>query len=181
MKDKIHRESKFKGNGHPVLFSFKPAVEFDPFPDLGGYPIGFLKWARHIIRVRRDYALLHVCSGSVRRGVTVDIRRSVGPRAQADGLRLPFRSNLFDGALIDPPYTEQYARDLYGTGYPPPTALVREAIRCVQPGGRVGILHYQVPYTRDGYRIIGVWGVTTGSGYAIRAFSVFEKDSTSLF
>lgn len=38
-----------------------------------------------------------------------------------------------------------------------------------------------VPHACDGLRMIGVWGVSTGSGYAIRAFTVLEKPAASLF
>lgn len=32
----------------------------------------------------------------------------------------------------------------------------------------------------SGLRMVGVWGVTTGSGYAIRAFTVCEKEQARL-
>lgn len=42
-------------------------------------------------------------------------------------------------------------------------------------GGKVGLLHFQVPMTRKPLRVVGVWGVTTGAGYAIRAWTLAQK------
>ena len=52
---------------------------------------------------------------------------------------------------------------------------MKEACRLLKPGGRVGLLHFQVPMVRKPLRIIEVRGITTGLGYAIRAFTIMEK------
>jgi hypothetical protein len=39
------------------------------------------------------------------------------------------------------------------------------------------MLHFQVPMFRHPLRLIGVYGITTGLGYAIRAFTVFGKEA----
>ena len=49
--------------------------------------------------------------------------------------------------LIDPPYSEEDA-DKYKAGrsvYPSPSKLVENALKVVPIGGRVGIIHYQLP------------------------------------
>lgn len=78
---------------------------------------------------------------------------------------------------MDPPYSPEYAANLYGTEdhYPKPGELLREASRLLCPGGRVGLLHFQVPMFRKPLKLIKVIGVTTGLGYNIRAFTVFEQ------
>ena len=86
--------------------------------------------------------------------------------------------------MADPPYSEDYASNLYGTGkdFPKPTEILREAARLLRPSGRVGLLHFQVPLVhRDiPLRLVNVWGVTQGQGYAIRAWSVYEKPQAAL-
>ena len=172
------KASASKGAGHPVMFGFAPALEFEAMPDGGGYPIGFLAEAYRLIRASNPDEVLHLCSGSTRRGIRVDIRREMRPTVVADARNTPFRGETFSAILIDPPYSEEYARNLYGTSYPRPNELMREAARLLTPGGRVGLLHFQVPMLhRTNLRMIGVWGVTTGSGYAIRAFTVCEKSA----
>jgi ubiquinone/menaquinone biosynthesis C-methylase UbiE len=81
--------------------------------------------------------------------------------------------------MADPPYSEEYAKNLYGTEdyYPRPSEILKEASRLLAPGGRVGLLHFQVPMFRKPLNLVGVWGVTTGLGYAIRAWSVLEKEA----
>lgn len=166
-----------KGAGHPVMFGFEPSIDFEPFPDGGGYPIGFLDRAYRLMKVSDPDTVLHLCSGSMVRGVRVDVRASRRPTVIADARHTPFRDESFAAILIDPPYSEDYAANLYGTGdvYPSPGALMNEACRLLKPGGRVGMLHFQVPMIRKPLELIRVYGITTGLGYAIRAFTVCEK------
>ena len=169
-----------KGNGHPVMYG-KPRIakHFTEFPDGGGYPIGFLEWALETMRCADYSKVLHVCSGSVISGVRVDIRREMNPSVVADAINLPFENESFDFILSDPPYSEDYASNLYKTGnrYPSPSAILQEAERVLRPNGLIGLLHFQVPMSRKPMRLLKVYGVTTGAGYAIRAWSLFQKMS----
>lgn len=157
----------------------------DAGPDIyGRLPVGFLSWAYEVLSLRGSANILHVCSGGLgddTRGVRVDIRASVRPDVVADGCALPFPDDTFDGVVIDPPYSVEYAEVLYGTGYPRPSALLREAARVVRSSRRIGILHFLVPMPVDGLAFVEVHGVTTGCGYRIRAFTVFEKAQRGLF
>jgi hypothetical protein len=166
-----------KGKGHPVLFGFSPARVFDDFPEGGGYPIGFMKMAYKTLGVQNPDNVLHLCCGSVKQGIRVDIRESVGPDILADCRNVPLPADSVRWIMADPPYSKEYAKNLYGTEghYPLPSEILGEASRLLVPGGRVGLLHFQVPMFRKPLRLIGVWGISTGLGYAIRAWTVFEK------
>ena len=63
---------------------------------------------------------------------------------------------------------------------PATSHLLAEAARVLRPCGRVGILHFIVLMPPPGCKLVGVRGVTTGCGYRIRAFTVFEKDQDGL-
>ena len=170
------------GKGHPVMFGFTPAKVYDDHPDGGGYPIGFLNEAYRTLLCTDPTKVLHLCSGSVRIGTTVDIRPEMKPTIVADARNVPLPDESFDWVMADPPYSEDYATNLYGTGkdYPRPGQLVAEMARLLRPGGRCGLLHFQVPMHRPPLRMVGVWGISTGPGYAIRAWTVFEKAQQNL-
>jgi hypothetical protein len=171
-----------KGEGHPVMYGKpQPTKHFEAFPDGGGYPKGFIEWALSTLG-NVDYSrVLHLCSGSVRTGFTVDLRESVRPRVVADARQTPFRDGSFEAIMCDPPYSLEYAQNLYGTTYPKPGELLREAARLLVEGGRVGLLHHLVPMNRAPMKFVKVYGVTTGLGTAIRAWSVLEKRSDARF
>lgn len=166
-----------RGRGHPLLFGKDQAADFVEFPDGGGYPIGFPEKAYEWMGVENPDLVLHLCSGSMRRGIRVDIRPEMEPDVVCDARNTPFDDESFDWIMIDPPYSKEYARNLYGTekDYPLPGQLMKEASRLLRPGGKVGLLHFQVPMIRKPLRIVEVRGITTGLGFAIRAFTICEK------
>jgi SAM-dependent methyltransferase len=167
-----------KGKGHPIMYGKpKPARHFVDFPDGGGYPIGFVEWAYEVMGVIDPEKVLHLCSGSMRTGVRVDIRPEMNPTVCCDIRNTPFPDESFDFILSDPPYAESYAENLYGTGqhYPKPSEILKEATRLLRPNGYFGLLHFIVPMNRKPMKLVQVYGITTGAGYAIRAWSLFTK------
>ena len=194
MSDPIAKASKHwfgassdasKGKGHPAMFGYpQGALHFDPFPEGGGYPNGFVEWAFDEMQSKTSTILvpeqvLHLCSGSMKIGVTVDIRPEKNPTHVADCRNVPLPDESFDFIMADPPYSEDYATNLYGTGehYPKPGQILKEACRLLRPGGFVGLLHFQVPMSRKPLKLVKVYGVTTGAGYAIRAWTLFRKEA----
>lgn len=167
-----------KGEGHPIMYGKpKKALHFDAFPEGGGYPKGFLEWAYSLMGVDDPGRVLHLCSGSVKTGVRVDIRPEKNPDIVADCTNVPLPDESFDFILADPPYSKEWAKNLYGTdeNYPLPGRITKEACRLLKPGGMFGLLHFQVPVWRKPLKLVQVYGITQGSGYAIRAWSLFKK------
>lgn len=178
-----YKTSSSTGKGHPIMYGKpKPALHFQAFPEGGGYPKGFIEWAFGMMEVPDPSKVLHLCSGSVVTGIRVDIRPETHPDIVGDCRNTGLPDESFDFILADPPYSESYAENLYGTGkdYPKPGEILREACRLLKPGGKVGLLHFLVPMTRKPLRLLGVWGITTGAGYAIRAWSLFVKEGVNL-
>lgn len=167
--------------GRATLFELTPAIGLDYWRD-GGYPSNFLPYAYETMGVRDPSKVLHMFSGGVRVGVTVDIRPECKPTIVADALHIPLPDESFDFIMADPPYARSYAEHLYGTGknYPRPSNILREASRLLRPGGRFGILHYVVPKARFGLSQEGVWGVYIGPDFAIRAWTVYSKRGPTL-
>jgi hypothetical protein len=159
----------------------KKVEHFTDFPDGGGYPHGFLEWAFGIMGVSNPASVLHLCSGSVVTGTRVDIRPEVTPDIVADCRSVPLPDGSFDFIMADPPYSPEYAENLYGTGasYPKPFEILTEAARLLRPRGLVGLLHFQVPYFRKPLHLVSVHGITQGIGYNIRAWTLLRKDPIS--
>lgn len=151
----------------------------DGFAVFGQFPYGFLQ---DVIRLKmlgdvsRD-EVLHVCSGTLgpREKWTVDMRPAAKPTVVARGEALPFREASFKAVLLDPPYTEEYARNLYRSEFPRPSHLLREAARVVAPNGKIGLLHIAVPITPVNCEFVTSFGVVPGPGFRIRAFTIYQR------
>lgn len=170
---------KSTGKGHPrLMWKIRSAQHLDPFPDGGGYPIGFVKWALEKMGCVDFGQVLHMCSGSMLTGMRLDIRIKTNPDIVADCRDTPFPNESFDFILADPPYTYDLAAKLYKTEdvFPKPFHIMKEALRLLRFGGKFGILHPMIPMIRKPFRIIDVWGITNGCGYNIRAFTLMVKN-----
>jgi xanthosine utilization system XapX-like protein len=93
---------------------------------------------------------------------------------------LPEGKGLWPAALIDRPYTDEDAKHYAGVVHdklPNINQLLKAALSCVRPGGKVGVLDYFVPRPpKKGVKFVGLVGVLVGFGNRMRAFSVFERE-----
>lgn len=128
------------------------------------------------------HEVLHVCSGSLPRGegIRIDIRPAARPDILADGRAMPLADGSVQAVMLDPPYCEDYARQLYGIEYPRPSHLLREAARVVRPGGRIVMVHYITPAPAPGTRFVKALGLSIGFDAPMRAVSIYERDQPRL-
>lgn len=166
----------------PICMLFDDLAEGEAATGVFGmYPASLigklLPWLRC---ARRE--VLHVCSGGLPRGegIRVDKRIDARPDIIADGRALPLADGSVAAVLLDPPYSEHYARELYGTDYPRPSHLLAEAARVVRPGGRIGFVHYIVANPPDGCHHVKTFGLSMGFGYPMRAVTIYEREQDSL-
>ncbi len=164
-----------------ALYNDLLAPEQVPEAVFGQYPVALIPKVLPWLRCRRN-EVLHVCSGSLkpREGIRVDVRAAARPDVLADGRSLPFTDGSIAAVMLDPPYTVQYAQDLYGVDYPRPSHLLREAARVVRPCGRIAFVHYLVPMPPPGCAPVRVLGLSTGFGFPMRAVTIFEREQDSL-
>ena len=165
----------------PFCMLVEDLADPEPEPVYGQYPRGFLQRILPLLNVERS-ELLHVCSGTLPKGegLRVDIRPAARPDIVADGRNLPFADGSIAAVLLDPPYLEQYARELYGTDYPRPAHLLAEAARVVRPCGRIGFVHYIVPRPPPNCRWVTVRGLSVGFGFPMRAVTIYQRNQDSL-
>ena len=152
----------------------------------GAYLGGFPERARALLGVTIDQSVLHVCGGFAKfypysagfgpNDKTLDLNAACEPDYLQDA-RAPLPTG-FAAMLIDPPYSVQDAEHYSMAGgpavYPSPNELVRNALHALQPGQRVGIIHYMLPQAKDA-RFVACVGVVCGFNNRMRCYSVFEK------
>ncbi len=109
----------------------------------GGYPTGYFEYLK-----RRGWwkaSRLHLCSGSVHDGITIDVNPEVRPTVICDlEIGIPFRESSFDAIYIDPPYSEARAEELYERPLLSVPRLLKEAQRVVRHDGIVVLLDWKV-------------------------------------
>lgn len=151
----------------------------------GGYPGGFLERARALLGVGINDPILHVCAGMVRdypyRGgygpydATLDLDPSCEPtflQSCLDPLPRGYRA-----ILADPPYSAEDAAH-YAPGaeaFPSAQSVLRRMLEAVEPGRRVGILHYAAPRPPKETRFVANIAVSTGFDNKMRAYAVYER------
>lgn len=151
----------------------------------GAYLGGFPERARALLGATLDEPVLHVCGGLARlypyaggfgpRDKTLDLDADVRPDYHQDARDAYPRG--FKAMLCDPPYSEQDAEHYAPTAarYPAPGLIVRNALDALEPGRRVGIIHYLCPQPPASARFVACVGIVSGFNNRIRVYSVFEK------
>jgi hypothetical protein len=151
----------------------------------GAYLGGFPERARALLGVSIEDPVLHVCGGYAKfypyKGgfgpydATLDLNPAVEPDWEQNCLDpLPDGYKAF---LCDPPYSEADAAH-YTPGskaYPKPNQLLHNCLDALEPGQRVGIIHYILPQPGKRAKFVACIGVICGFNNRIRVYSVFEK------
>lgn len=121
-----------------ILYLPRPASKYP-----GCYPLYFEK---HLEGILETTNYVHLFAGSATTGFRIDMRPETKPDLLCDVHNIPLADGSFDGAMADPPYTLEFARDLYGTEYPKWSVWTKEMVRLVRPGGRIAVMqNYIVP------------------------------------
>lgn len=81
--------------------------------------------------------ILHPFGGRAEIGLRVDLNPTLEPDVIADAHKLPFEDESFDMVVLDPPYSDEEARELYDTPRLRPGVYTREAVRVCREGGWV--------------------------------------------
>lgn len=166
---------------HNITEKFKPIVWHLPRPSKSKYkgsvPLHFeTKWLK-FTGIEDNKDLLQMFSGGSKMGYTVDIKPENNPDKVADCHKLPFPDNHFSNVFLDPPYSDDESKELYGTGKLKPTQFINEAVRVCKPGGLISVYHvYWTPRPKNTqYR--GIISIITRVYHKPRICTIFQKDS----
>lgn len=101
----------------------------------GGFPLYFEQNLQQLLGYPTD--VLHPFGGRAEIGVRVDLDATLEPDVVADAHELPFADETFDCVILDPPYSDEEAAELYGTPKLRPAVYIAEAVRVCREGGWV--------------------------------------------
>jgi len=119
-------------------------------------------------------------------GTTIDIKPEVEPSIIADCSNLEMiPDGEYDFVMLDPPYSEAEAKELYNLPYVSVLDALSEAFRVCADGGHVLLLHRLIPETHpkiqahgQRMKIVGIVGVYTFGGVSnIRALTIWRKNN----
>jgi SAM-dependent methyltransferase len=99
----------------------------------GGFPLHFEPNLMQVLGYPER--VLQPFGGMAEIGTRCDINPEVGPDVLCDAHEPPFEDESFDCVLLDPPYSDQEAEELYSTPALRPGEYIREAVRVLKPGG----------------------------------------------
>ncbi len=149
-----------------------------PRPPVSKYRGGFPRFfeANLVKLLGWPEAILQPFGGRAEFGVRMDLDPLTEPDIVGDAHKLPFGDGEFDLVLLDPPYSQQEALELYGvTKRLQPGVYTREAVRVTKPGGWVVLYSDREPrrpaYTNHAMRIV----VILRPGHSPRVAGVFQR------
>lgn len=150
---------------------------------IGSFPLHFeTKLLRELDIARGPgykYKILHPFGGKAEFGTRVDLKPEVNPDVVADAHNLPFRDNIFDIVILDPPYNDEYSKRLYNIGniklrWGKYTA---EAVRVLKEGAYLVMYHYlATPRIKDTTLIKRIF-LETRVWHKLRCIHIHQKRS----
>jgi 16S rRNA G966 N2-methylase RsmD len=110
---------------------------------VGSFPLHFERKLLNLLEIDpTTHKILHTFGGKAEFGWRCDINPDVKPDVVCDAHYLPFHNNEFDLVILDPPYNEEFAKQLYNTGKLRFKQYTSEAVRVCKNGGFVVMYHY---------------------------------------
>lgn len=121
----------------------------------GSFPLHFEKRLLNLLKIARGplgfVKILHPFGGKAEYGYRMDIKPEVGPDLVGDAHNLPFKDGVFDCVILDPPYSLELSKSMYGAGKCNYKLYIPEAMRVLKVGGY--LVHYHIlafPYVKGG-------------------------------
>jgi hypothetical protein len=137
----------------------------------GAFPLHFEQ--RLFETLGRPRSLLQPFGGRAELGTRVDLNPELEPDVVADAHELPFDDASFEVVLLDPPYSNEEARDIYGTPKLRRGIYSAEAVRVARR--QVVTYHVRMQPRPRGTYLERVVVVLLRSGHTARICQIFRK------
>lgn len=160
---------------------FKPIAWHLPRPSKSKYkgsvPLHFEVKFRRLFGIEDNKKSLQMFAGGSKMFHTVDVNPKTNPDTVADCHNLPFSDNYFDNVFLDPPYSNDESKELYGTGKLKPSKYLSEAVRVCKPKGIIACYHVYWTPRPQGTKYLGIISIITRVYHKPRVCTVFRKES----
>ncbi len=144
---------------------------------IGSFPLHFeIKLLRELNLDPEKHKLLQPFGGKAKYGYRMDVKDEVVPDIKGDAHVLPFKDETFDMVLLDPPYSTDLAKRLYGTKAVHFKQYTQEAVRVCKDGGYVIIYHwYATPSVKNTLLVKRIF-LETRMNHHLRCIHIHRKD-----
>jgi 16S rRNA G966 N2-methylase RsmD len=140
----------------------------------GSWPLHFETKIKNFLGIK-DEKILHIFSGKSPLGLRCDISKEVNPDILCDSHNLPFQDNSFDVVVADPPYNDNYSKDLYNAPKIKPTKYINEMVRVCKKDGLIVLYHYYMNRTPLNCKYLGVIAIVTRVFHKARIVGIYKK------
>lgn len=150
-----------------------------PRPSKSKYPGSFpLHFEAKLFKLYPSQNILQPFGGKAEQGTRCDLVADTNPDYLCDAHKLPFADNTFDFVLCDPPYNNEYSRDMYGTGKIKKSLFSKEAVRVCKLGGYVALYDIVLNPRLEGTNYDRIIVVLTRVYHKPRICCIYKKESS---
>lgn len=141
---------------------------------VGSFPLHFEQRLWQLLG--KPQKVLHPFGGLAEIGDRVDLNATTSPTWVGDAHDLNWIADeTYDLVVLDPPYSNEEAEELYGTPRLRWGTFIGEAVRVTRTGGHVAIYHVKQPPRPAGTRLVRRIVILTRTWHAPRVCFVFQK------
>lgn len=142
----------------------------------GGFPLHFEKKLLRELNIdSKKHKILHPFGGHAEYGIRVDINPAVKPNIIADAHNLPFGDDEFDLVILDPPYSDDYSKNLYQTGRLKFKQYTAEAVRVCKLDGHVVMYHYLATPRLERTQLVKRIFLETRIWHKLRCVHIYQR------
>ena len=149
-----------------------------PRPDayVGSFPLHFEQRLWRVLG--KPEKVLQPFGGLCEIGDSIDLNESTAPTWVGDAHDLHWiADDTYDAVILDPPYSNEEAEELYGT---PPLrygVFVKEAVRVCKPAGSICIYHTKMTPRPPGTQLVRRIVILTRTWHSARICMIYQKDA----